>query len=155
MPQKVNKLSVEFVEDRSCPEPNTGCWLVYPNRHDGYTVWSFAKNQILAHRASWIAHFGQIPEGLFVCHRCDTPACVNPGHLFLGTHTDNMDDMVSKGRQPKTRTFGEDNGRSKLNPEQVNKIREMRGSLRQREIAKMFGVTQAMVSKIQLGQFWK
>lgn len=55
----------------------------------------------LAHRLAWIKAHGPIPKGMFVCHRCDTPACRNVEHLFLGTHAGNMADMVRKGRQAK------------------------------------------------------
>lgn len=81
------------------------CWL-----------WQKAKNQygygllgrsdggrrvVLAHRSMWEREYGPIPIGVFVCHHCDTPACVRPDHLFLGTQADNLHDMLAKGRRPK------------------------------------------------------
>lgn len=65
----------------------------------GYGLRYVAKgNWIRAHRWAWIIEYGRIPKGLFVCHACDNPPCVNPLHLFLGTQKDNHDDMVAKGR---------------------------------------------------------
>jgi len=86
------------------PDPNTGCWLwsgyTMPN---GYGHFSIGTKSHLAHRVSYLYFKGQ-PGNLYVCHKCDNPYCVNPEHLFLGTHQDNIRDMVSKGRNKKVRT---------------------------------------------------
>lgn len=75
------------------------CWLWTgaTNEH-GYGKLSANGSWRLAHRVSWNLSNGEIPDNLQVLHRCDTPACVNPAHLFLGTHADNMRDMKQKGR---------------------------------------------------------
>ncbi len=79
--------------------PESGCWEWKRRSHTfGYGAVSFQGRNIPAHRAMWILHFGSIPDGLLVCHKCDNPPCVNPDHLFLGTSTDNNRDMLSKGR---------------------------------------------------------
>ena len=70
----------------------------------GYGMFRIKRESYLAHRYSWTLHRGPIPVGLWVLHRCDVPACVNPGHLFLGTHQDNMDDMKRKGRGANSHT---------------------------------------------------
>lgn len=76
---------------------------------------------IKAHRYSYVLHNGPIPDGLSVCHKCDNPKCINPDHLFLGTHNDNMKDMVAKNRQ--WRATGEKHGSHKLKVKQIEEIK--------------------------------
>jgi hypothetical protein len=82
------------------PVPEAGCWLWVGTTTRGYgRIRAFGSTQ-RAHRVSWLIHRGPIPSGIGVCHRCDTPSCVNPDHLFLGDQRDNLRDMVRKGRCP-------------------------------------------------------
>lgn len=84
------------------PEPMSGCWLWdAQTNHSGYgLIWTRGRQgkAVRAHRVSYELFKGPIDDGLFVCHKCDTPQCVNPDHLFLGRDIDNIHDMVSKGR---------------------------------------------------------
>lgn len=96
-----------------------------------------------AHRFSWEAHNGQIPEEMCVLHKCDTPSCVNPDHLFLGTNDDNVADRVAKGRSAK----GEQHGKAKLTDRQILEIRDMSGTLQ--EIGDYYGVHNSHISRIK------
>jgi hypothetical protein len=109
------------------------------------------RRSVLAHRWSWENHYGPIADGLFVCHRCDVPACVNPAHLFLGTPADNMRDAAEKGRMPR----GENQGNARLTERDVVGIRQMReaGAI-QREIGAKYGVSQSAISLILNGKLW-
>jgi hypothetical protein len=85
---------------------------------------------------------------MFVCHRCDVPACVNPDHLFLGTHLDNVRDAISKDRHAR----GEVNGHAKLTADDVRAIRADRRI--QRVVAAEYGVARTVVSRIRSGTRW-
>lgn len=102
---------------------------------------------IRAHRASYEMHVGPVPDGMFVCHRCDNPPCVNPAHLFLGSPKDNIDDMMRKGRDFRGR------GGAKLTDEQVRELREARAAgARIEELSERFGINSGQVSRIARGE---
>lgn len=125
-------------------------WRSISNGDYGYGSFRMSEKTEGAHRVSWKIYKGEIPEGLFVLHRCDNRRCVNPDHLFIGTNNDNMQDMKSKGRSRSLR--GEESGNSKLTNEQTKEIRKLlKTGLFQREIAKMFGVSHQLISAIKVG----
>lgn len=143
------------------PDPNSGCWLWSgaPN-HSGYGQINAGGNpakRLMAHRLSWEMHHGTIPKGLHVCHRCDTPACVNPRHLFVGTPQNNIDDMMNKGRHRTVALPGEAHGMSVLTDVDVIEIRRLYSSSRisQQEIADRFGVERSTIGYIVRGKHWK
>jgi len=148
----MNKVALKdrFYEE-VLPEPNTGCWLwtgaVHSERKP-YGRFGFEGRTVAAHRMSYQLHKGRIPTGMFVCHKCDNPNCVNPDHLFLGTYLDNIQDRNRKGRQAR----GTRHGRSKLTPQQVLAIRKMTGG--DREIGAKFGIKTEQARRIRLRINW-
>lgn len=111
-----------------------------------------------AHRVSWVMHFGLIPKGMNVLHKCDNVRCVRPDHLFLGTLCDNARDMVAKGRYngPARIRRGDDNKGSKMTSRDVMEIRRLRlEGVSPTEIARIVGVTKAMVNNVIYGRSWK
>jgi hypothetical protein len=117
--------------------------------HDGYGKMSWQGKTDRAHRLAWRAWRGPIPQGLNVLHTCDTPLCIEPTHLFLGSHADNVADKMRKGRHPRNVTFGH----RILTEAQARAVFKARG--RQVDIAAKYGVTQAAVSKIKRKATWK
>ena len=115
-----------------------------------------------AHRLSWEIHYGPIPAGLCVCHRCDNPPCVRPDHLFLGTAGENSLDMWAKGRgkpivfDPARHRRGEDAPSAKLTEDNVRLIRQMyaEGNISQSALGRRFGITQGAVWLIVSRQRW-
>lgn len=139
------------------PKVNKGasCWA-WTGAKDafGYGVLGVNGSTEKAHRVSWAIHNGSIPSGLFVCHTCDTPSCVNPAHLWLGNALDNNRDRDQKGRGVSVGVKGERHRWSKLSLLQVQQIRGMRGTMYQREIAKLYGISRSAVSSIWTGKVW-
>jgi hypothetical protein len=107
--------------DRRTVEMDNGCWEWCGYRGpQGYgQIGNEAGRPESAHRVSYRLRVGPIPPGVFVCHRCDNPPCVNPDHLFLGTPGDNVRDMLSKGREAR----GFDLPHTRLTETQVREIR--------------------------------
>lgn len=138
------------------------CWewtsAALKNGYGSITIQGPAKTgksiRQLAHRFSWELHFGPIPAGMLVCHKCDNRKCVRPDHLFLGTHADNGADMVAKGRS--ANRSGSKNTRAKLTEEAVKAIRaEFNGSHGQvLALARRFGVVHAVISNILSRKSW-
>lgn len=127
------------------------CWLWAAGVNSGgYGAFRIDGVHYRAHRVAWQLAFGPIPDGLFVCHRCDVRRCVRPGHLFLGTNADNMRDCAEKGRAH--RPLGELSAWSKLTMGQVQEIRA--STLLQRELAETHQVTQSQISRIRSGKAW-
>jgi hypothetical protein len=120
----------------------------------GYGVKNRNSKSCLAHRLAWLDTHGEIPDGLFVLHKCDNPACINLEHLFLGTNLDNMRDMISKGRN--RQSTGSCNGNAKLIEQDIPEIRaRLASGEAQAAIARSYGVGRAAINKISQGACWK
>lgn len=128
-------------------ETLAGCWEWKGDRDDaGYGCLRLTnRTSVRTHRVAWESARGPVPDGLHVLHRCDNPQCVNPRHLFLGTHQDNDADRDRKGRTANGTRIGS----SKLSDEQVGAIRlERAAGATQFAIARQFGISQSHVSRI-------
>ena len=136
-------------------DTNGGCWLWTGSliKGTGYGQMSVAGRAVGSHRFSYELHHGPIPTGLHVLHRCDVRACVNPGHLFLGTHQDNMTDMAGKGRA--RAHVGDDHPGKKISASDIPSILS-RLSLGEgcRTIALDYGVTACAINAIRRGKSW-
>lgn len=123
------------------------CWI-WTGRiiKSGYGIFNVEGKEVLAHRLSFQINVGPIPEQLLVCHHCDNPPCVNPGHLFSGTYANNSADMARKGRHVGNRRFSRS---------QVFEIRSLAETVSQSDLAKRLGCHQSTISLIVSGKTWK
>lgn len=137
----------------------TGCWNWTGSKtRRGYgMIWDGSKNKNrTAHRISYEIHCGQIPQGsgyhgTCVCHRCDNRSCINPEHLFLGEHADNVADKVAKGRQ--RALLGVNHPGAKLTEADILAIRSAIG-VTHRALGEQYGVSRGLISAIRAGRAW-
>lgn len=145
------KKTIDRFEAKFTTIPECGCWIwVAGEKGHGYGAFRLNGRTEWAHRMSWKLYNGEIPDNLCVLHRCDTPLCVNPSHLFLGTRKINNEDRHNKGRSGSH--VGEKNGRSKLTVADVEKIKKDPSLYK--IIASKYGVTSGMIGHIKCGRSW-
>ena len=138
---------------------DNNCWIWQNSLRNGYGVISINRKNESCHKVSYNIFKGEINNGLFVCHTCDNPKCINPDHLFLGTHSDNMIDAYQKGRinvpdnsqylkgcDPVNRSISLDKAK------QIKKAISKRGSKSLKKIAKEFDVSYQLIRDISCGR---
>lgn len=166
-----------YIMEMSIPEPNTGCWLWIgasyktPGKNHERPLWSDRGKPKLAHRVSYTV-FKRTPlPGALICHTCDVSMCVNPDHLYEGTHAQNMADMKERrryffARNPESCLLvmrangkmnnwarGERNGRAKITAAIAAQIRSSR--LSERRLASLYGISNRTIGRIRHGETWR
>lgn len=153
--KKSDKSIRASIEDLSVPEPNTGCWLWIGCVGDtGYPSISRKKlgGRKNAHRVSYEEYKGKIPEGMVVCHSCDTKICVNPDHLWIGTQAQNLADCQEKGRNAR----GERQHLTTLADSDIPRIRRLvREGRSQSSVSREYGVSITAVHNIVKMKTWR
>lgn len=132
------------------------CWVwTGPKNGTGYGVLTHGRRGRLgtysAHRLSFVMHVDELSRDDYVLHSCDNRVCVNPRHLHIGSHQENADEAVARGRIRR----GAEHGGAKLSSADVERIRAMYPRLFQREIAELFGVSQTLIGQILRGVAWR
>jgi hypothetical protein len=133
------------------------CWeWTGATRQFGYGSMRGEKGTVSAHRFSYELHYGPIPDGMHVCHSCDNPPCVNPGHLFLGDGLANTRDMDSKGRRMNPDRKGEFHSQAKLTASQVIKIRQLaQEGKTSAELGRQYKMADSTIRAIVRRRLWR
>jgi hypothetical protein len=145
---QVCKTPLERLMARVEFDTNGGCWLWTGGiQRRGYGAFYLGRH-MAAHRASYELHKGPIPSGLSVLHKCDTPGCVNPDHLRVGTHKDNMADMATKGRASQSQAH------LTRRQAEIAFWLEAHGA-GPTFVARRYGVTRSAIIAIRTGKSWR
>lgn len=149
------KFDLAWYQARMIKDTITGCWVWQRScTTRGYPqMWKLPSTDRYAHRHIWRLLNGEIPDKLEVMHKCDNPKCINPEHLEVGTHRDNMDDMVAKKRDRKA--SGAQSGKAKLTDAEVCAIRALPIGTNQQKIAQQYCVTPSTIWHIINNRTWK
>lgn len=137
-------------------EKTDGCWLwrgaLNQKGYGSIQEGGKGSKRVATHRLSYQLANGPVPDGLFVLHKCDVPNCVNPDHLWLGTHEDNMRDMREKGRASTDAPKGTHNGKALLNEGIVRYIRA--SPLGHAALSRELGVSPNCIRGVRTGRTW-
>ena len=154
----------ERFDEKWIEDKKTGCWEWQTGKSKGgYGKFSIGAKSMYAHRVSYVIYKGEDPGELCVCHKCDNPGCVNPDCMFLGTHKDNVDDCVRKGRR--SSYSGEVHYKAKMTEEaaRATKLLCKKHPNRRKDtsqgllafISRWFNVPHECVRDVACGKSWK
>lgn len=131
------------------------CWdWTGSDSGNGYGCMRFPQKVVSAHRIRWTIHYGPIPKGMHVLHKCDVKECTNPKHLYLGTNADNMRDKRLKGRSARLR--GDKSPSSILTEKKVGRIKTLlKKGVKVRVLAEKYKVSKGAIENIKRGNNWK
>lgn len=155
--------STKTLHERFWEKVNIGgpdeCWIWFGNKQPkGYGLITVKGRSLKAHRLSWeMANGSQVPHGEFVCHRCNTPSCVNPKHLYVASNNENQADSWKRGTRVGAHIgcYGERSPSHKLTEEKAKEILALKKcGWKQKAIARHYGIHQSTVSDVVTGRCW-
>lgn len=148
-PKTIEELKIYF---KLFKKEQSNCWIFDGYKiKGGYGSITWNKKPWIAHRLSWYVFNGDIPKGQFICHKCDTPACVNPDHLFLGDYQVNSDDKVNKKRH----RIGSKQPNAKLTEELVVELRKNESEYNIAELARQTNISEGALRHMFKRRTWK
>lgn len=151
-----NPTKAEFAWSRVAIVASDRCWLwTGPVSSWGYGDCTLRGVRMNASRAAFIDANGFVSDGMVVCHRCDTPACCNPAHLFAATQADNLADCRAKGRQVYRQGGEHHRATAKMTPDMVQEARRLYAAgVSQSEIGRRWGIHSSVISRAVRGKSW-